>query len=533
MAISNYARMHEKQIEDLILENERLKKDNRSLRSDITFYKQQMEYANSSKEKMKAAHKDEVRNLNAVIEEKDLIIQELRNCLAREAAKGNHDGTNTGIPTSQTPIGKDKVNPHKNNSRTESDRKRGGQPGHSKKTMKVPDDSRITKDEYHEPEKGMCCPDCGCETWEVTDETIDKVTVDVEIVVHRIKHHFVVCKCADCGTEFHVPIEKKYKEPCQYGENVQAMALSMMNTANVPINKVKDQISGMTNNEINLSEGFIAKLQRRAAAALTVFIAELYVYILTRTLLYWDDTVIFVNQKRACLRFYGDETISYYTAHEHKDLDGLMEDNILPLLAKDVTVMHDHNRVNYNPSFIFRNIECNQHLQRDMKKMANDSGYKEWTEAEALISKTIHDRKALMEKGEDHFEEAYISAFHLQLDTLLEKIETQNEKDNSTYFYNNNQTLVKRIREYRDNYFLWLSDFTMPTTDNLSERGLRCIKSHQKISGQFQNISAAGRYAVIKTYLETCRKNGINEYIALNRMIAGKPFTVAEIFHLS
>jgi len=41
-------------------------------------------------------------------------------------------------------------------------------------------------------------------------------------------------------------------------------------------------------------------------------------------------------------RFYGDETIAYYTAHEKKDMAGIDKDNVLGVLTKDTTVMHDH-----------------------------------------------------------------------------------------------------------------------------------------------------------------------------------------------
>ena len=81
-----------------------------------------------------------------------------------------------------------------------------------------------------------------------------------------------------------------------------------------------------------------------------------------------------------------------------------------------------------------------------------------------------------------------------------------------------------------DNYFRWVEDFSLPTTDNLSERGLRGIKSHMKISGQFESEQTAKYYAVVKTYVETCRKNKINEMDALSRLCAGNPYTVAEIF---
>jgi hypothetical protein len=63
--------------------------------------------------------------------------------------------------------------------------------------------------------------------------------------------------------------------------------------------------------------------------------------ILTERLLYWDDTVIFINTIRACFRFYGNESIAFYTAHMEKGLKGLKEDNVLPLLTGDTKAMHD------------------------------------------------------------------------------------------------------------------------------------------------------------------------------------------------
>ncbi len=89
---------------------------------------------------------------------------------------------------------------------------------------------------------------------------------------------------------------------------------------------------------------------------------------------------------------------------------------------------------------------------------------------------------------------------------------------------------MKRIEEYRRNYFLWVEDFPLPTTNNLSERGLRGIKSHMKISGQFESEKAAQNFARIKTYIETCRRNNINEIHALQRLCEGTPYTVEEIF---
>ena len=73
--------------------------------------------------------------------------------------------------------------------------------------------------------------------------------------------------------------------------------------------------------------------------------------ILTLKLMYWDNTVIMVNTQRACLRFYGDEEVAYYTVHQQKNEEGIKEDKMLNTLSKDVTVMHDYNKINYKYSY--------------------------------------------------------------------------------------------------------------------------------------------------------------------------------------
>ena len=109
----------------------------------------------------------------------------------------------------------------------------------------------------------------------------------------------------------------------------------------------------------------------------------------------------------------------------------------------------------------------------------------------------------------------------------------ENEADPGNYGASFEQTLLNRIAKYRRNYFLWVEDFSLPTTNNLSERGLRGVKSHMKISGQFESEAAADNHALNRTYIETCRRNGINEIDALQRLCEGNPYTVAEIFSAS
>ena len=73
-----------------------------------------------------------------------------------------------------------------------------------------------------------------------------------------------------------------------------------------------------------------------------------------------------MDSKRVFLQFYGDEKAAYYTAHEHKNKESPVRDNILPLLPPGTMVMHDHNIVNYCSDYSFTNIECYAHLLRDL-----------------------------------------------------------------------------------------------------------------------------------------------------------------------
>lgn len=292
-------------------------------------------------------------------------------------------------------------------------------------------------------------------------------------------------------------------------------------------------LAGITGGELTPCEGYIAKLQARAAKGLRQLRKDLKLVLITRKIVYWDDTVIFILAGRACFRFYGDESIAYYTAHAHKGMESLDDDNVLNLLTSNTKTMHDHNTVNYNDKYSFENIECNQHLQRDCQKNTDNTCHQWSDDLKEHVSKTIKDRNDSIVWGEKSFSGAYVNGFHRKVDEYLENGWKENETDLGNYGASFEQTLLNRIAKYRRNYFLWVEDFSLPTTNNLSEHGLRGVKSHMKISVQFESEAAADSHALNRTYIETCHRNGINEINALQRLCEGNPYTVAEIFSAS
>lgn len=451
-------------------------------------------------------------------------VQSLKREIERLKSLVDLDGTTSGIPTSMTPIGKKKVVP---NFAKNTGGKIGRSKGHKKDKLEPVSEEKINEHIKHELEK---CPNCDKSELTLTGKAITKQVKDYYITVNYTEHEFIEYKCNCCDKIVHVPIPNHLKEDIQYGSNVKSIALTLSNVGNVSLNKIRRILNGLSIEEIDPCEGYFVKLQKNASKNLTNFIEELHKACITSKILYWDDTVISIDKKQSCMRYYGNDFICLFKAHEKKNKEGLDQDKILSLLNKNTIVEHDHNKVNYNPEYEFINAECCQHLLRDLKKVEMNLPNRVWCkEMIQLFQEYDHKRKELMDKGIDHFDNEEINDFILNIDTSLLKGLEENENDPNPYYAKNELTLIWRIMEYRDNYIYWIFDFSIPFTNNLSERNLRGIKSKMKISGQFQNIERAKDYANIRSYIETCRLYGVNEYASLTRLVEDNPYTFAEL----
>ena len=432
------------------------------------------------------------------------------------------DSHNSGTPTSQTPIQKKKRVP---NSRTKTGKKRGGQKGHKRFKLKKFKDDEVNACEEHQV---LECPHCQG-TVEKIAEGKTKDQFDYEVVLVKKRHSYPVYQCTQCHKKSHSAIPNHLKEENQYGPRVQAMALTFMNEGNVSINKAQSMIEGFTFGEIIPSEGFLAKLQGRAAKVLMPFSEEIRRHLLQQSLIHWDDTVIMVNQKRACLRFYGDEKFALFKAHQQKNKDGVMEDQLLTLLNEETKVVHDHLTMNYSNEFSYTNIECNAHLLRDLQRCVENTQHK-WSDRLATLITEMHrKRKERIIQGIDEFSFIEIDEFFVKFDEYWLMGDKENKQDPHLYYMQKERALLNRLQKYRIEYFSWVLNFDIPFSNNVSERSLRGVKSKMKIAGQFQHITSAQNYAAIRTYTETCKRHGLNIVDAFQRAAEGRPYTLAQV----
>lgn len=196
----------------------------------------------------------------------------------------------------------------------------------------------------------------------------------------------------------------------------------------------------------------------------------------------------------------------------------------------DTILVHDHNKVNYNDDYVFTNAECCVHLLRDLKKQ-NELKPRKWIDdLISLFVNTNKKRKEYIEKSIYCFDYEVVDKVMNDYDEILKEARQVNKKDfNRQSGSGEELNLITRLEKYKENYLLWVTRFDIPFDNNLSERSLRSSKTKMKVSGQFANIKNAEYFAIIKSYIETCKRNDINVHTAIVKAIEDKPYTVQEL----
>lgn len=481
-------------------------------------------------------HEEEVKNLN--------------NKISRLEKRLNIDSSNSGIPTSKDPIGKHKIQ----NNREKSEKKIGAQEGHSIKKLEYFKDEEITKTVEHTLDN---CPKCGGKLEELNIVKSD--IIDIEINVTKTRNNIHNYKCLCCNKK--ISGNDSLPRGVTYGENINAMALSMMNESNNALNKITSFFKGITNNEVNLCEGYLIKLQKKSADNLKLFSYDLKEKIITLKNLFWDDTTVkfgigkpsegydeddieyqkkLVNNtdkkdkkiRNGIIRFYGNDYWALLIGHKYKNSDGIDNDGILENLSKECVVMHDHVLLNYNNKYNFKNAECNEHTLRYLKGNIDMFPEHEWAKnMRNLLVQVNNDKKISLSNKEISFTDKYLNLISSKYDEFIKLGYSENNTVDLTYIQNkiDELNLIERLEKFKENHLMFAYDFSVDFTNNTSERGLRQVKRKLAVSFMFKNANRMKDYATIISYLETCSRNGISRFQASKRLVSGNPYNIKEI----
>lgn len=138
-----------------------------------------------------------------------------------------------------------------------------------------------------------------------------------------------------------------------------------------------------------------------------------------------------------------------------------------------------------------------------------------------FLTKYNNYRKELIQKGKKFGNTEYEKIIK-EYDNIIKDWKKEWMSDTKNSEYDNERKVLTRMEEDdKDQILYFLKDFKVPATNNQTETDQRNIKIKQKI-GKFRSESGAEIYAVIKSCINTYKKQGINVYNAFIKAFKGE-----------
>jgi transposase len=188
--------------------------------------------------------------------------------------------------------------------------------------------------------------------------------------------------------------------------------------------------------------------------------------------------------QNAYMRVYSNDKATLFTVNPQKDGRSVERDGILPQFQGIVS--HDHEAKFYG--FGTGDATCGAHLLRELKGLRELYNCP-WAEEFAVFYKAMNDRKnADLGRGIFECDAVFVHACSAQYDELLERgfaiLGTMSEE---SFGRNELRRMLKRLRDYKAAYMLFMENYDAPFTNNQAERDLRPSKTKQKVSGCFRS----------------------------------------------
>ncbi len=395
-------------------------------------------------------------------------------------------------------------------SRAASGRKPGGQPGHVGTTLKPVSDPDIVKEirvdrSVLPPGRYRCC---GHEARQVID--LDITTLVTEWRAEVVED--------EQGRRHVAPFPEGITRPVQYGIGVKVNAVYMSQFQMVPYNRIEDHF--LEQMGIPVSSGSIVNFNRDAYDRLGFF--ELWVQKALRQegLLHVDETGINIGGKRCWLHNVSSPGLSHFAPHEKRGSEAIEAIGILPGFTG--ILCHDH----WKPYFHYGRFHalCNAHHLRELERAWEQDG-QQWAQQ---LSVLLKEANQAVHEADGCLDAASAEQYRGRYRELVQRAEQEcpapppkNGKRGRTA-KSKSRNLLERLQNFESDVLRFLDDPLVPFTNNQAENDLRMIKVQQKVSGCFRSLEGAKTFCRIRSYITTCRKQGVTATEALRLLFQGK-----------
>ena len=411
---------------------------------------------------------------------------------------------NSSKPPSSDPNRKKKPNANSSNAS-------GGQLGHKGTTLPLderPDiNHKIVLDRTLLPPGSYT--DMGVETRQVVDIEFKRVVTQYQAQI--LENEF--------GKRFVAPFPTGVNSRIQYGNGLKAHAVYLSQYQLLPYERIRQYFTDQLN--IPLSSGSLYNFINTAYRHLDETNALEFIKesLKNESVLHADETGININGQRQWLHNASSLKWTYLSAHEKRGCDAINAIGILP----DFTgvMCHDHWKPYYR--YDCQHALCNAHHLRELTRAYEQDG-KSWAETMRIF---------LIELNQEVEDSGGVISDKRQLMSRLQYRDILKEGEHESPppaiivgkrgrpKKSKSRNLLERLQSYEDDVLRFMVDKIVPFTNNQGENDLRMVKVQQKISGCFRSKHGSVMFFGLRSYLSSCKKQGVSASTALSLLLNG------------
>ena len=400
--------------------------------------------------------------------------------------------------------------------RRRSGRKPGGQPGHPGANLE-----RVAcPDVIVEHRPAVCC-DCGADLADAPSEgftasqVFDLPEPRLQVTEHRMvklrcRWGHVTCADAPAGVS----------APTQYGPGVHALAVYLAVAQHLP--DERGVAACLDVGGAAVSEGFAHTALARAGQALTDFEVQVTKLIADEPVAHFDESGARIGAGLHWVHVAATDRLTYYRAHPRRGRAAMETIGILPVFGG---VLVCDALASYTAYGSARSL-CNAHLLRELDGVYHaDPAAQVWAKAAIDVLLEANTAcKAARDQGLTRLPDEQITQFTAGFDQAVACGRSVNPDPPPGRRRPYQRALVDRMRRRRDDILRFLTDLGVPFTNNQAEQDIRMVKVQQKISGGWRTLTGANRWLLVRSYIATARKHGINPLTVLRDLFAGNPW---------
>ena len=417
----------------------------------------------------------------------------------------NLNSTNSSKPPSSDPNRKKKT-------KSKTGNKPGGQKGHVGTTLtKVddPDKIKVIKVDRSKLPFGQY-RQVGFESRQVFDIDISRVVTEYRAQILEDAN----------GRQFVASFPEGVNKAAQYGTGLKAHSVYMSQFQLIPYNRIQDYFADQLS--IPVSEGSIFNFNMEAFRLLSDFEGQVKNKLAASHLVHADETGINIGGKRHWLHCVSNQDWTFYHPHEKRGIDAMVDMGILPEF--NGILCHDHWKPYYKIDCT--HALCNAHHLRELTRAFEQDDQK-WAQALSTLLVTINNKVidaggVLDEKDARKYRREYQKIIKQGEIECPEPVRPKKKGKRGRIKKSRSRNLLERLRDYENDTLRFMENSIVPFSNNLGENDIRMTKVQQKISGCFRSIDGARIFCLVRSYLSTCRKQGIKSSQALELLFNGK-----------